>query len=323
MQRTKLQFARLMDLDRLIREEKYPNALSFSKEREVSQKTVQRDIEYLRDYHGAPLEYDRFKKGYYYKDKNWFLPAFNMSENELRSLLLAKVAVGAFKDTGVGRDLDCITDKLLETLTNRLPFQPEVISSRFSFVHPPAKNVDGSIWSTVANGLLTQRSVEIHYCSLNTGESSDRTIDPYHIANLEGEWYVIAWCHKAQDLRQFGIPQIEKAKITASSFQVKDNFDPEKLLSLAFRRLVLGEKVQTVKLRFAKPVAGRVMTHTWHANQKAKTLPNGEVELSFRSVGLYEISRWVLSWGYSVRVLEPASLKQMVRDEIRLMARMK
>lgn len=323
MQRTKLQFARLMELDRLIREGQYPNALTFSREREVSQKTIQRDIEYLRDFHGAPLEYDRFKKGYYYKDKNWFLPAFNMSENELRELLLARVSIAAFKDTGLGRDLDRITDKLLETLTHRLPFQPEIIFSRFSFIHPPAKSVDGSIWSIVANGLLNQRSVEIHYRSLNSGQSSERTIDPYHIANLEGEWYVIAWCHKARGLRQFGIPQIQKAKITPRSFELPDSFDPEKLLSLAFRRMVLGEEAQEVRLQFDKDVGWRVKTHPWHDKQKIRKLPNGDVELSFRSVGLYEISRWVLSWGHSVKVLGPASLKKMVRDEIRLMARMK
>jgi len=321
MQRTKLQFARLMELDRLIREGKYPNALSFSQEREVSQKTVQRDIEYLRDYHGAPLEYDRFKKGYYYKDKNWFLPAFNMSENELRALLLAKVAVGAFKDTGVGRDLDRITDKLLETLSHRLPFQPEVLFSRFSFVHPPAKVVNSAIWSIIANGLLSQRSVEIRYHSLNSGETSDRIIDPYHIANLQGEWYVIAWCHRAKELRQFGIPQIQQTELTAATFEMPDDFDPEKLFGDVFGRFVLGEKAQKVRLRFEKAVAWRVMTHPWHAKQKIKKLPGGDIELSFRSVGLYEISRWVLGWGHSVKVLEPASLKKMVRDEIRLMAR--
>lgn len=322
MQRTKTQFSRLIELDKRIRENRYPNALSFSKEWEVSQKTVQRDIDYLRD-QGAPMEYDRFRKGYYYTDKNWFLPAFNMTESELQALLLAKVAVGAFRDTGVSQDLDRITDKLLETLTHRLPFQPEVIFSRFSFVHPPAKTVDATIWSTVANGLLTQRSIRIRYHSLNSGESTERTIDPYHVTNLHGEWYVIAQCHTAKDLRQFSIARIQKAEITTNSFELPESFDPEKLVKHAFRRMVLGEKVQEVRLRFEKKVAQRVMAHQWHDKQKAKTLPNGDLELSFRAVGLYEISRWVLSWGHSVKVLEPASLKKMVRDEIHLMARTK
>jgi predicted DNA-binding transcriptional regulator YafY len=323
MQRTKTQFVRLIELDRLIREDKYPNALSFSKEWGVSQKTAQRDIEYLRDQHNAPMEYDRFSKGYRYTDKNWFLPAFNLSEKELRALLLAKLIVRAYGDTGIAAEMSNITDKLTEFLTGRLPFQPEVIFSRFSFVNPPAKPVNGNIWSTIVNGLLTQRSIQIQYRSLNTGQSSERVIDPYHVANLQGEWYVIAWCHKAKELRQFGIPQMQKAKLMAGGFEVKHDFDPQKLLGSAFRRQMLGGKVQQVKLRFDKAVASQVTARQWQPKQKTKVLSNGDVEITFSSVGLFEISRWVLTWGHNVKILGPAQLKQMVREEIRLMARMK
>ena len=45
MTRTKPQFVRLVELDRHIRNGKHPNCLTFSTEYEVSQKTVQRDME--------------------------------------------------------------------------------------------------------------------------------------------------------------------------------------------------------------------------------------------------------------------------------------
>jgi Ankyrin repeats (3 copies) len=73
MNRTKPQLHRLLALDRLIRSGKYPNALTFARKWEVSQKTVQRDIEFLRDMLGGPLEYDRVRKGYYYSDPQWDL----------------------------------------------------------------------------------------------------------------------------------------------------------------------------------------------------------------------------------------------------------
>jgi Ankyrin repeats (3 copies) len=71
MKRNKPQLHRLLALDRLIRDGKYPNALTFAREWEVSQKTIQRDIEFLRDMLGAPIKYDRAQNGYYYTDQQW------------------------------------------------------------------------------------------------------------------------------------------------------------------------------------------------------------------------------------------------------------
>jgi predicted DNA-binding transcriptional regulator YafY len=48
---------------------------------------------------------------------------------------------------------------------------------------------------------------------------------------------------------------------------------------------------------------------------------NGDIELSFPAKGLFEVQRWVLSWGRHVRVLAPTELRENVQEEIRLMAK--
>jgi len=93
MKRAKSQFARLLELDARIRAGKHPNCLTFAADWEVSQKTVQRDIDFLRDQLGAPIEYDRHRKGYHYADKNWFLPSLSLSEGDLFDLLVASRAL--------------------------------------------------------------------------------------------------------------------------------------------------------------------------------------------------------------------------------------
>ena len=49
---------RFATIDNLIRAGKYPNARILSERMEVSQRTILRDIEYMRDQLGAPIEYD-------------------------------------------------------------------------------------------------------------------------------------------------------------------------------------------------------------------------------------------------------------------------
>ena len=44
---------------------KYPNAGTFRRELGISRRTVLRDLDFLRDEEGAPIEYDESRKGYY------------------------------------------------------------------------------------------------------------------------------------------------------------------------------------------------------------------------------------------------------------------
>jgi proteasome accessory factor B len=98
------------------------------------------------------------------------------------------------------------------------------------------------------------------------------------------------------------------------------DFDPEKLLSGTFGRYVGDGKTQTVRLLFPKDVASWVTEREWHPSQLIKTRRTGEIELSFPATGMFEVMRWVLSWGRNVKVLAPPELVRMVGDEIKEMS---
>jgi predicted DNA-binding transcriptional regulator YafY len=321
MKRTKTQFSRLLELDRQIRDRKYPNCLTFSMDWEVSQKTVQRDIDYLRDMLNAPIEYDRDKKGFYYTDSNWFLPSLSMSEGDLLAVLIGSKALEAYRGTPIARDLGRVFSRIAELLPDKLTVRPELVFSRFSFTAPPSKPIQEEIWVQLVRGLMNQRVVKIAYRALEAKESKEREIEPYHIANLSGEWYVFAKCRRADQVLQFSIPRIQKAELLDETFEMPADFDPEKLLATTFGRFALGQKAHEVKLLFDKEIAEWVLERQWRPKQKIRKRSSGDVELSFKVMGLFEVFRWVLAWGRHCRVLAPAELHQQVRDEVKAMAR--
>ena len=99
------------------------------------------------------------------------------------------------------------------------------------------------------------------------------------------------------------------------------DFDPEKLLSATFGRFTSGENIQEVRLLFDKEIAPWVLERQWHPKQKIKKRKNGDIELSFKTAGLFEVFRWVLAWGHYVKVLEPKELKEWVKEEVKLIDR--
>jgi predicted DNA-binding transcriptional regulator YafY len=79
---------------------------------------------------------------------------------------------------------------------------------------------------------------------------------------------------------------------------------------------VMHDELYTVKVRISPGWARWVGEKIWHESQKITKLPNGGLEIIFRVAGLDEIKRWVLSFGPEAVVLEPESLKEMVRKDV-------
>ena len=322
MKRNTTQFLRLRALHEAIKNGKYPNCLSFSMEYEVTQKTIQRDIDFLRDSMDAPIEFDRHKNGFYYKDSTWFLPSIVLSEGELMALLLASKALEQYQGTPVAREIKNVFQKISELLPEKITMPPEYLFTHFTFTSPPAKPVDEKVWIAVIRGLLNQRTLQINYRAFQSPILKEHEMDPYHVANLRGEWYVFGHSHRSDKLTPFAMARIKTANVSDKTFVVLKGFDPKKLFDATFGRFALlpGEKVHTVELRFDKEVTSWVMDREWHPKQKITHLTNGDIKLKFPAAGLMEVHHWVLAWGRYGKVLEPVELKKAVAEEIRAMA---
>jgi proteasome accessory factor B len=320
MKRNKPQFSRLLELDRSIRAGKYPNCLSFAATYECSQKTVQRDIDYLKDQLGAPLAYDRGKQGYYYTSSSWFLPSLSLSEGDLLALLVGSKALEQYRGTPMAAQVERVFAKLAGMLPDKISIRPELVFNRFSFTSPPTKPIDENIWTCLVRGLLTQTVVKMVYRSFEAQTSKAVQLSPYHIANLQGEWYVFGFSDVHGELRQFAMPRVEKATLTEKHFDLPADFDPAEMLAKTFGRFVLGESTHAVRLLFDKEIAPWVLERQWHPKQKVSHRKNGDVELAIEVTGLFEVFRWVLAWGHHVTVLAPKELVTMVADEVQLMA---
>jgi predicted DNA-binding transcriptional regulator YafY len=316
MQRTKSQFSRILALDQQIRTGKYPNCILFAEEWEVSQKTVQRDIDFLRDQLGAPLEYSRERKGFFYSDANWFLPAMNLQEGDLVNLLIAVKAAEQYRGTPVAEHLQSICSKIAELLPEQISVDPELLYAGFSFTAPPARTISPPVWKTLVRGLLSRRMLRLHYA----GKQKPFDVCPYHLANLQGEWYLFVGFDDSADIRQLAVGRIDQAVLLPNPFTIPESFDAEKLLNETFQRFAGDNLAHAVKVVLDKEVAPWVLERQWHPEQEVTPRRDGSVELSFRAKGLFEVMRWLLAWGCHVTVKSPKELRDMLNDEIHAMA---
>src|SRR5438045_4202008 len=81
---------RMMRIHQVLQAGKYPTATSLARELEVSAKSIHRDLEFMTDRLGLPLEYDWSRKGYHYTEEVNSFPTVQVTEGELFALLVAE-----------------------------------------------------------------------------------------------------------------------------------------------------------------------------------------------------------------------------------------
>ena len=83
---------RFQEIFHAIKTGRYPNRTKLAETIEVTTKTIQRDIDYMRYQLSVPIEFDFAKGGYYFTQPVDDLPLFQLTESELVSVFVLKPA---------------------------------------------------------------------------------------------------------------------------------------------------------------------------------------------------------------------------------------
>ena len=105
-----------MRIHQAIQSGKFPNATILASALAVTPKTVQRDLEFMRDRLDLPLEYDGRRYGYYYSQEVNSFPTLQITEGELFALLVAEKALQQYRGTNFERPLISAFKKMAASL---------------------------------------------------------------------------------------------------------------------------------------------------------------------------------------------------------------
>ncbi|WP_432512448.1 helix-turn-helix transcriptional regulator [Kineococcus sp. SYSU DK001] len=61
--------------------------------------------------------------------------------------------------------------------------------------------------------LRSHRRLHLSYLVPSRDERTERDVDPMRLVNVEGRWYLEAWCHRAEGVRLFRVDRIESAQV--------------------------------------------------------------------------------------------------------------
>ncbi len=309
-----------MEIHHILRRGSFPNCTTLSKSIEVTPKTIQRDLSFMRDQLGLPLAYDPIQHGFYYTLAVHDFPLLHLSRHDLVALFLARHALAPLRGTRLEQMLGESFRKIAEACPGEVSLQWEELETAFSVKAVGVLASGVSLLSKLLDAVMNRSTASFLYHKLGSTEPERRQVYPYHLGQIEQGWYLLAFDPQRQAIRTFALQRISQLRLLKTQFIRPVDFNAAAYLGGGFgvwnypNHSAQGYQVC---IRFHGWAARVVAERQWHASQQVVPLDPAGHTIEFRATlsGLEEITRWVLSYGGQAHVLAPAQLQQRVRAE--------
>ncbi|MDE7440328.1 MAG: YafY family transcriptional regulator [Clostridia bacterium] len=291
----------MIDIMMLLLSKRKLSAQEIASRYDISQRSVYRYIDEL-NLCGVPVDVQRGRYGGISIADTFRLPSWYFTREEYTATINALNAMSSQ-----------VSDKSVISALDKLQSQQKLDKQNPNVCGNII--VDGGTWGdskkfsdkmrVCETAVNERKSLLIDYIS-REGEHSKRVIDPYFLIFKQNVWYIYSFCHTKQTFRTFKVGRIKQASFTGETFEKKEITRDEINLNFYYNSVTMVD----VTLEIEKA-----------------TLPDAEDWLGMDNIeprGNKFIARitapddgglvnQILSYGGTVKVLEPLDLREKVR----------
>jgi predicted DNA-binding transcriptional regulator YafY len=288
---------------------------------EVSRATLQRDLEYMRTRLNAPIVWDRETGGYHLSSKQtelggqYELPGLWFSSQEIHALLTMQHLLANLDPGGLlSQHIEPLQLRLNTLLGAAQDAVPE-IRKRVVVVGVGKRSIKLAHFERVGSALLRRKRLRVTYFARSTGETTERELSPQRLVYYRENWYLDAWCHLREGLRNFAIDSMHEVDLVDTRARDVARKTVESLLGPGYG-IFTGSTTETAVLRFTPERSRWVGTESWHPEQRGEFAADGSYTLRLPYADHRELIMDIMKYGSDCEVLKPATLRRAVRQEL-------
>jgi len=300
---------------------RFPTVKQIETKYELSHRTAQRVIEYMRDDLEAPIEYSRKEKGYFYSDLSFDLHWPIFTEKEIMRLIILEPLTQTIPDSRLKKEIKSFMEKL--TISNGIDLTE--LKKRISIKNVRYDKVDPKAFEMIINALNQNHKLNILYEAKYKKEITTRVVNPLHLLLYNGNWHLFAYCENKHQIRNFALSGIKQIELLEDTI-------PQNLQELEIGKLIEdnygifiheneADRVNVI-LKFSKEVTDIVKNQHWFPSQILKENKDGTIILTFPVTDFREIEGDILKFGYHVEVLNPEKLRGRIKETLERMSRL-
>jgi predicted DNA-binding transcriptional regulator YafY len=244
--------------------------------------------------------------------------SINLTTAQMLALVLSRRVFDFLAGTGFKEDLDDVFGKLEATLRRKDFAAVRNLDRKVFDVNEARHLYEGRIEDVndIMTALLREERLRVTHEGVSGGRKTF-VLEPYTLLVYKKGLYLAGRSHgHAGELRTFALDGFRAVEwLRGDRFDYPADFRPEQITEGAFG-LIRGKEVTRVRIWFDDRVARYVQRRMWHPTQRFRRV-HGGVELTMDVRGTTELVSWVLGFGPTAEVQEPADLRARVESELR------
>jgi predicted DNA-binding transcriptional regulator YafY len=314
-------YERILTLHRLLKSAHYPVPLPrLMDELQCSRATLYRDVAFLRDGLGAPVQSApgeqaafRYEVG---EGDSFELPGLWLTSDELAALLALNELIGR-SDPGVLANALAPFKTRIERLLSDHGSGKSLPVDRIRVISWGARTMDQQAFRIVAGATLERKRITFRYKARTTNADSRRTVSPQRLTHYRDNWYLDAWDHDREALRSFAVDRIVDPRVQDTAAKDVGEAELNEMLASSYG-IFAGKPKAWATIRFSAHAARWVADEHWHSQQRGEWLPDGRYELKVPYSNSRELLMDVLKYGPDAEIVGPLPLREEMKIMLQL-----
>ena len=313
-------YERILTLHRTLKNARFPvSLLHLREELDCSRATLYRDIAFLRDALGAPIESSGEDEAAVRYDaaqgERFELPGLWLSSEELAALMALHELIGRSDPGVLAGTLAPIKERIEQLLGEQSQQSPPL--NRFRVIASGARKMDQHVFRNVAGAVLQRRKLRFEYRARTSDKDTVRTVSPQRLTHYRDNWYLDAWDESRDALRSFAVDRMRAVKVLDEQARDVPFEDLNEALASSYG-IFAGTPKAWATIRFSPHAARWVADEHWHSQQQGQRLDDGSYELKLPYSNSRELLMDVLKYGPDAEIIAPVSLREEMRMLLQL-----
>jgi len=246
-----------------------------------SKRTLQRDIKEIRTVFGIDIEYSKSQRGYF----------INQNENENMNFQRMMEAFDLFNSLNLAQDLSPFIH-----LEKR---RPQGTDNLYGLLH------------SIKNRL----QIKFAYQKFWEEELSQRMVEPYGLKEFRNRWYIIAKDCKDNNIKSFALDRLTNLEITNRTYHYPNHYQVEQSYRYCFGIISPNDEEPHEIILSFDPFQGKyIKTLPLHESQQILVDSDEEMKIKLKLCLTHDLIMELLSFGDNMKVIEPKSLADQIKQ---------
>jgi predicted DNA-binding transcriptional regulator YafY len=294
---------RLFAIVLLLQQQRLVRGEQIAKRFEVGIRTVYRDVAALIE-SGVPIVTVP-GRGYELM-AGYTLPPLAFYPDEAVALVLGIKMLQQHTQGKTQKQLTSALERLLVAIPKETRAHTQLLTQNIDFFAPSERfdleHRDFQVWS---HAIQERKVVQFGYRAWQQNARTERLLEPQQLTYHNGVWYVSGHCRLRQAWRSFHFSRIENPVVLGETF-------------VAITKTATPIQYVTVRLKVHSEHLAWLMQRQHHGFVSQQSNQHTSI-LTYQVQRLEEIVPWILGWGTMIQILEPAELRQHLRQTLQIM----